>query len=152
MIACIRDIMRGDLPTIVADQSCHEAARRMIQRGVRYLLVVDGAGDLAGMVTDAELRRVICRAAAQALEPDDVLRRVPVRDVMVSPAVCVEADAAPDVAAQLMASRRATAAAVVERGRLVGTVTEHDLLQAAARGRHPEGVADRSAVGPGWAA
>ena len=63
-----------------------------------------------------------------------VLGSIPIKEVMSEPAVVVEADTAIRDAARLMVSRKIGCLPVLDRGALVGLVTESDVV------RHAYGV------------
>jgi CBS domain-containing protein len=127
------ELMTADVVTIGPEASCHDAVVAMVRHQIRHLPVVDAGGRLCGMVTDRDLRHLL-------FEPDvfrDVgrvpverlLSAVPVRDAMSAPAVSVGADAELADAARVMCAEGFGSLPVVEQGRLVGIVTETDLLR-----------------------
>jgi acetoin utilization protein AcuB len=128
----VRRWMRAPVVTTGADTSVADAAALMRERAIRHLPVVDARGRLTGIVTDRDLRQVVFDAAVRGhLEADaQRLGALPVRDVMtwgvvtVTPATDLRAPAA------RMRERRLGALPVLDDGRLVGILTEHDLLTA----------------------
>ncbi|MCD6493846.1 MAG: CBS domain-containing protein [Archaeoglobaceae archaeon] len=54
----LKDIMSYPLITITPSTSLMEAARIMLKKGIRRLPVVDGMGNLVGIVTDNDILRV----------------------------------------------------------------------------------------------
>jgi CBS domain-containing protein len=127
------DLMTRDVATIGVADSCREAVRRMVGRRIRHLPVVDAAGLLVGIVTDRDLRhhlfepRVLKEIGAVSV--DAVLQAVPVEEVMSSPVVTAAPDDDLEVAARAMLEDKVGSLPVVERGRVVGIVTETDLLR-----------------------
>jgi CBS domain-containing protein len=75
---------------------------------------------------------------------DILLKVVPVSDVMSSPVLSVESDAELLEAARVMLEDKVGSLPVVEQGRLVGIVTETDLLRQICRADQscPPDVAD----------
>ena len=118
MSLTVRDIMMTDLVTVRPHQTAREAYRLMRDHRFRHLPVVE-AGQLLGILSDRDLRPVL-------LSP--TLARARVRELMsedlttVSPATPVEE------AASLLVVKRIGCLPVVADGRLVGIVTETDLL------------------------
>lgn len=83
--------------------------------------VVDEAGQLAGIVTDGDIRRM-------AYEHDSFWQLC-ARDVMTPSPVCVSPDEYAVSALQIMESRNITQLIVAETGRVLGFVHLHDLLK-----------------------
>jgi CBS domain-containing protein len=129
----VSELMSRDVVTIGLSDSCHDAAARMCRRRIRHLPVVGEGGALEGIVTDRDLRRHLFAPAVFRevghTSVQTLLDAVPVKDVMSSPAVSVPASAALGEAARLMREHRIGALPVVEGGRLVGILTETDLLR-----------------------
>jgi acetoin utilization protein AcuB len=118
--------------TIDADALVRGAAELMRSRRLRHLPVVDRGQRLVGIVTDRDLRHVIFSPAVRqrlgALA--DVLKALRVSDVMTRAVVTVRRDTPLADAAALMHERRIGALPVVERERVVGILTETDVLDA----------------------
>jgi acetoin utilization protein AcuB len=124
--------MRTGVATVTPTTTVGDAARLMTRRRVRHLPVREPSGRLLGIVTDRDLRQVIFDAATRARLGHAVagLERVPVREVMTWGVVTVRAEDDLRQAARLMRERKIGALPVVSRGRLVGMLTETDLLAA----------------------
>ncbi len=129
----VRELMSGDVATIGAGESCQEAVRRMVERKIRHLPVVDGAGTLVGVVTDRDLRHHLFEPRVLkgigAVSVDSLLRAVPVTEVMSSPVVTVAPDDELETAARAMLEDKVGSLPVVAGGRVVGIITETDLLR-----------------------
>jgi acetoin utilization protein AcuB len=136
----VKDAMSKDPFTIDPEAPLATAMDVMRTRQLRHLPVVDDAGQLIGIITDRDLRQACfapavaeylsagarrgIRQAAQALED---LR---VRDFMTWVVVTVHPDASLAHAALIMSERRVGSLPVVDHGRLVGMLTERDMLEA----------------------
>jgi acetoin utilization protein AcuB len=129
----VKEIMSRPVVTIKPAASCLTALRQMRETHVRHLAVVDNGGALVGMVTDRDLRHHLFTPAAYrelgVTGVDTLLARASVRDVMSSPPFCVGADGELAEAAQRMREHRVGSLAVVDGRRLVGIITETDLLR-----------------------
>ena len=104
----------------------------MRTRQIRHLPVVDRAGRLVGMVTARDLRQALFAPAVQA-ETEDVLgllETLVVGDVMTRGVLRVRAATSIRDAARLMRERKLGALPVVEGERLIGLLTETDVLRA----------------------
>jgi CBS-domain-containing membrane protein len=109
------------------------AARELMKkRGLRHLPVVDPRGRLVGIITDRDLRQVVFMPALRArlANAAELLGAMTVSDMMTRKVVVVKPGATIAEAARLMHGRKIGALPVVERGRLVGIITESDILAA----------------------
>jgi acetoin utilization protein AcuB len=119
--------------TIVRPATRLSAAMRLMgARRIRHLLVAEDTRRLVGIVTARDLRQAMFAPAAQEqLESlRELLDGMTVGEVMIRAVVTVAPDASIRDAARLMHERRVGALPVVERGRLVGILTETDVLAA----------------------
>lgn len=119
----VRAIMSTDLITIRPGDRLDLATNVMAWRAVRHVPVEDDAGTLLGML---DLRRWIA-ASASGATPEAV------RDVMDASPVRVDPEAPAQEALRLLLDHEVSALAVVENKRLIGIVTERDLLTLSAR-------------------
>jgi acetoin utilization protein AcuB len=126
----VRDVMSRDPVTIAPDAPLGAALTAMQAREIRHLPVVEPDCRLVGIVTDRDLRQATL-ARVHALR--DAERDLLVQDVMTCAVVTIDAEASVSRAARLMYERRIGSLPVVEAGRLVGIVTERDLLRALMR-------------------
>ncbi len=129
----VSELMSRDVVTIGASDSCLEAVSRMHGARVRHLPVVDDAGALIGVVTDRDLRhhlfgpRVLKDVGTIAV--DILLKAVPVSEIMSTPVMSVPAKADVAEAARIMLEDKVGSLPVVEGARVVGIVTETDVLR-----------------------
>jgi CBS domain-containing protein len=114
---CSRDVDLAD-----ADETVHEAARRMVARRVGTLVVVDGKRKPSGIVTDRDLA---LRVLGEGKDPAGTF----VRDVLSAPVHAVGEAATLDDAVRKMRAERCRRLAVVDpAGELVGIVSLDDVL------------------------
>lgn len=128
----VRDFMHAPVATVTPETPAREAARLLRARQIRHLPVVDRNGHLVGIVTDRDLRQVVFHPAVQARlsSTGEALGDLPVRDLMTWGVVTVAPWADLREAARLMHERKIGALPVVDDGRLVGILTETDVLRA----------------------
>jgi acetoin utilization protein AcuB len=128
----VRDWMSRRVSTVPPETRLSEAARLMRARKIRHLPVVEGDGRLVGIVTARDLRQAMFSPAVQdeLTNLRGVLHGLAVRDVMTRGVVSVGAATSIRDAARLMHERKLGALPVVERDRLVGILTETDVLDA----------------------
>jgi CBS domain-containing protein len=107
--------------TITADTSVRAAAQTMGRQGISSLLVLDAQGALVGIVTDRDLRT---RVLAAGRSPE-----APVGEVMSPSPATIEASGHAYEALLIMARSHYHHLPVMDDGRLVGMLTDTDLLQ-----------------------
>jgi acetoin utilization protein AcuB len=136
----VKDVMTRDPITIDPEAPIATAVAMMREKGVRHLPVVDDTGRLAGMVSDRDLRDAVF-APAIAEHLSQVARRrlrglsgavenLRVKDLMTWDAVTTGPGASLAQAAATMFEGRFSSLPVVDKGTLVGIVTERDVLRA----------------------
>jgi len=118
----VRDLMHGpgEVPAVRTGTPMADALIEMSRRGFGCTAVLDGAGRLAGIVTDGDLRR--------HMAPDLPAR--PVDAVMTPDPKTIAPDALVVEAVRIMNARAITALLVVENGALAGILHVHDCLRA----------------------
>jgi acetoin utilization protein AcuB len=128
----VREIMREALVTVRPDAPARLAADLMRSHGVRHLLVTDEGERLIGILTDRDLRHaaLLPMLARHLMWEERWLKAPRVRDVMTWTVVTIDPDADLVRAGLLMFRRRVGSLPVVDHGRLVGILTERDLLEA----------------------
>lgn len=148
----VRDVMTRAPLTVDPDAPLATAAAIMREREIRHLPVVDDDGRTVGMISDRDLRSVapvlgeyLSDAARQRLEDlGRTLENLRVRNAMTWDVRTIHPGAPIAQAAALMFEAEVSSLAVVEKGRLVGLVTERDVLHAlgqtlpAVRGDDPD--------------
>lgn len=131
----VADVMHSDVVTVTPETTMPEAVRMMRERRIRHLPVVDD-GRLVGIVSDRDLK-LASPSPATSLESHELLYlvdRLLVREVMRSVVIAVPPNATVTEAARIMAEEKIGAVAVTEAGRLVGILTETDVLRLFAKG------------------
>ncbi|MGW7363495.1 CBS domain-containing protein [Streptomyces sp. NPDC054841] len=115
----IQYMMNTPPACVPGTESLENAARHMADTGVGALPVVDG-DRVIGVVTDRDL---VVRAMARGRSP-----QTPVKEVMSTDPVTVEADTAVAVAILIMRSVQVRHLPVVAEGRLIGMIAFDDLF------------------------
>ena len=131
----VRELMTGALITAPSDTPVLDARHLMVQRRIRHLLVTSESGELLGIITDRDIRLNLPSQATSlsVWELNHLLTRLTVGKVMTQSVITVGPDREARDAAQLMLDHKIGALPVVDGGRLVGIVTETDLLRAFVR-------------------
>ncbi len=127
----VSELMSRNVVTIEPSGSCLEAVARMHRARIRHLPVVERDGTLVGIVTDRDLRHYLFSASSEIgnVSVDTLLREVPVSAVMSKPVVTVGSHDDRMAAARLMLEDKLGSLPVVAGGRVVGMLTETDLLR-----------------------
>jgi acetoin utilization protein AcuB len=138
----VRDVMTANPITIDPEALVEMAVATMRERGLRHLPVVDDADHLLGIVTDRDLRSAMLGPAVADYLPagysgrlHDQARRLDslrIRHAMTWAVVTISPGAPLAQAAAVMADARVGSLPVVDGNRLVGIITERDVLKALA--------------------
>jgi acetoin utilization protein AcuB len=136
--------MSRGVVTVRPDVPVHTAAETMRARRIRHLPVVGRDRTLVGIVTDRDLRQVLFAPSVQARlgTVTGTLQALTVDDIMTRGVLTVRPGTEMREAARLMHERKIGALPVVEADRLVGILTEDDVLRAF-QGVLAEGAAAR---------
>jgi CBS domain-containing protein len=140
----VKDLMSTDLITVGRESSLKEAARRMIEAGISGLLVTDSAGNLEGVITEADF--VKAESGRRAAKRAHLLRwfsngqsKIPtserrVGDVMTADVITLGPNADHAEAARLMQEAGIKRVPIVDSDdRPIGIVSRSDVLRAFAR-------------------
>jgi CBS domain-containing protein len=122
--------MTVDLLTVEPGTRLSEAAKRMAERGVGAVLVLDGDA-LAGILTERDLLKAVARGFSEDARVSDWMTRHP---------ETVEPDETTDHAAALMIHGGFRHLPVVEEGRPIGILSIRDLMRVALQDSAPRGV------------
>jgi CBS domain-containing protein len=95
MTLTISDIMRKKLETIEEMASVQEAAKKMKDKNVSSLVVVDTNGKPQGLVTERDLARKVCINDVRT-------STVTNKEIMSSPLITINAASSPSIAADMM--------------------------------------------------
>jgi CBS domain-containing protein len=95
MTLTIIDIMRKKLETIEEMASVQEAAKKMKDKNVSSLLVVDTNGKPQGLVTERDLVRKVCI-------DDTSTSMVTNKEIMSTPLITINSTSSPSIAADMM--------------------------------------------------
>jgi acetoin utilization protein AcuB len=131
----VADVMQSAVLTITPKTTLPEAIRLVQHRGIRHLPVVED-GALVGIVSDRDLKRAMASSATslEAHELRYLLDAVTVDEIMTRAVITVGRMFPIEEAARLMVKEKVSALPVTERGRLIGIVTETDVLELFVKG------------------
>lgn len=117
----VEEIMSTTPVTIPLDATVTEAAALMREKHVGSLIVLEGSKP-AGIVTE---RDVVTKVVAA----DKPSRVTTVQDIMSSPLVAIHPHKEVAEAAKVMAARKLRRLPVIKEGKLVGMLTENDIIR-----------------------
>ncbi len=125
----VKDVMVKEVATLDVNDELSLANDIMRLGRIRHLPVVDGTR-LAGIVSERDLFR---SSLAQALgygskDTRDLMKTLHIKDVMVADVVTISSEMGVCEAVRLMLERKIGCLPVVENERLVGLITETDML------------------------
>lgn len=125
--------MKARVVTIQRDESVDQAQTLMAMHGIRHLPVLERQR-LVGIVSDRDLLGVMIqqRTGARGARAGKAYFLPPgirVDEVMSADPVAVDRGADIEAAARLLITRKIGCLPVVERGRVVGIITETDILE-----------------------
>jgi acetoin utilization protein AcuB len=130
----VREIMTGAIISVGPDTPMLDARHLMVKERIRHLLVTEG-DRLVGIVTDRDIRLNLPSQATSlsVWEVNHLLTKLTVGKVMTGSVITVGPDREARDAAQLMLEHKIGALPILEGGRLIGIVTETDMLRAFVR-------------------
>ena len=119
-----RDVMSGPVLSVRADLTLKEVSTRLSEAGISGAPVVDDAGSLLGVVSQADLARTLGEGGGAAGGPELTVRRImtPVADT-------VSEDATVPEIARIMVANQYHRLVVTRREEPVGIVSSMDLLK-----------------------
>jgi acetoin utilization protein AcuB len=118
--------------TVRSTAKVADAVRLMREAKIRHLPVLDGDNRLVGIVTDRDLRQVILDPRLQerlGAGLSDALAALTVRDIMTWTVITVRPETEIRDAARLLHQRKIGALPVVKNDRLIGILTETDVIR-----------------------
>jgi CBS domain-containing protein len=117
----LKEIMTSDVEVLHPNDTLQIAARKMRERDIGFLPVVDG-DELIGVLTDRDL---VMRALATGMQPQAMVGR----EMLTAPPICVYDDQGVDEASRLMRENQIRRLVILGRGdgRITGVVSLGDL-------------------------
>lgn len=127
----VRDYMTQPVFTIRHDKKLIAVQEIMSWARVRHVPVVDRENRLVGVISHRDLLHASISSAAPRISRVDRLQHlgtIPIDQVMRTEVQTIGPDAPVQEAAKLMRASKIGCLPVVAEGRLVGIISEHDLL------------------------
>ncbi len=115
----VREIMTRKLKTIRSGASLKQAASSMSKSNIGSLIVTE-SGRPQGIITEGDISRAIARGLDPVKEE--------VRSIMSGPLMTISGDLRVEEAARVMTRAGVKKLPVVENGKLVGIITQTDIV------------------------
>lgn len=124
-------IMHRDLITVPPDTPLSRAHTMIAEKAISHLLVVDGAGNLIGLVSDRDIRQSWASPATSLSkhELNYLLGQITLGMIMTRKIVTVGPETTIERAAFIMQKNKINALPVLQNDKLVGIITTTDVTE-----------------------
>lgn len=135
----IRELMTGGLITVRPETPVPQARDLMAKEKIRHLPVTAPGRVLAGIITDRDIRLNLPSQATSlsAGEINHLLGKLTVGEIMTRSVITIGPDDPAREGARLMLDHKIGALPVLDDGRLIGIITETDIVRAFIRATAP---------------
>jgi signal-transduction protein with cAMP-binding, CBS, and nucleotidyltransferase domain len=117
----IRDIMSKKVETILNSDSAKDAAKKMLDKNVSSLVIVDENGRSTGIITERDITRGVCT--------HDVLsKEFMIHHLMTAPLTTIDFNSSVEMAANLMLQKKVRHLIVKNGSKTVGIVTATNFI------------------------
>lgn len=126
----VKDQMIPNPPTITPETPIIEAQKKMQQHNIRHLPVVEDGSYLVGLLNRETILQAMPWSATHlsAFETQYILSKIKVHNVMLRDVITVAENELVEEAARIMVDHNVTCLPVVQNQKLVGLITDIDLL------------------------
>lgn len=126
----VEQIMSRPVDSVTADRKLSQVAQLMQEKGRRFMPVIDADDRLIGLLSHRELEKAEPSAITTLSvgEVNYLMAKIKVEDVMHKDVISCTPQTLVEEAGQLMREKSIGCLPVVEDGRLVGIVTDDDIL------------------------
>ncbi|MGF1477067.1 MAG: CBS domain-containing protein [Geminicoccaceae bacterium] len=122
LIAQILKAKGSDTITTTADCSVHDAAKLMAEHNIGAVVVLDKAGEIAGIISERDITRALARDGDQIVSHD-------VGDLMTKDVVTTDRSASVQNLMRRMTEHRIRHLPVVEDNQLLGVISIGDVVK-----------------------
>lgn len=131
----VKDVMNREVQTVGRNDQIGFADKLMTELRIRHLPVLDEDGVVCAVLSQRDLfRGALLRSLGYGSRAEErLMKQVVVKEAMSASVVTTTGEASVAEAARIMIEHRIGCLPVVEDGRLVGIVTETDLVRLVAR-------------------
>jgi CBS domain-containing protein len=126
----VKDIMQREVVTVTPETRLPPVLRLLQPRGFRHVPVVDH-GTPVGIISDRDVKQAMVSATStsETRECEALLDRLTAGQIMTRTVVTIGPTNGAEEAARVMVTRQISALPVTEGNRLVGIVTDTDVLR-----------------------
>ncbi len=114
--------MAKNIKTVKPDDSVHQAVQKMNKFDIGSVIVIS-SGRPVGIITETNIMR---RVVEPRMDPATVWAK----DIMTSPLITIEQNAAVEEAAKVMSERKINRLPVINGDKLVGLISSTDIVKA----------------------
>ena len=127
----VKERMSYPVITVHPDMPIMDALNLMQKEHIRRFPVVDKRGRLVGIVSKTDMLHAAPSAASSlsVWEVNYLVSKITIKSVMTSDVITIEGDTPLEEAARIMADNKVGGLPVLNRGKVVGIVTETDLFK-----------------------
>ena len=118
----VSEIMTVKIETIGLEDTAQAAARKMKEKNVSSLVVMDGNDQAVGIVTERDLVTQVCCREASSNE-------YIIRHIMSSPVATIDPDSTVETTASLMQQNKVKHLVVVDENKTAGIITSSNLIK-----------------------
>jgi CBS domain-containing protein len=115
----VSQVMRTKLETVNQSRTAQEASKRMRDKRVSSLVVIDEEEAPIGIVTERDLVRQVC---SKDISSNNII----IHHIMSSPIVTIDVNASIEEAAEKMIQKKVRHLLIVDENRLSGIITPSD--------------------------
>ena len=115
----VRQVITKKLETISPSSNAQEAAKRMRDKKVSSLVVIEKGDTPVGIVTERDLVRHVC---SKDISSDSIL----IQEIMSSPMVTIDVNASIEQAADKMIQNKVRHLLIVDKDKIQGMITPSD--------------------------
>lgn len=129
----IRDILKdkgGEVATIGAGRTVHEAVQELNSHRIGALVVTSDDGSIQGIVSERDVLRTAAETWDDGEKKAARLRDRPVVSIMTREVICAVPDDDLDYAMGIMTQNRIRHLPIVDEGKLVGIISIGDVVRA----------------------
>lgn len=130
----VADLMQTDLQSVAPDMTVAQAVMRLSDAHVHGVPVVDGSGQIVGVLTTTDVLNAAAETAGSE-ERERLFDQTTVEEIMTSRPMTVDPDTDVKEAAQQMLYLEVHRLFVEHDGQLVGVIAQSDIVRAVALAR-----------------
>ena len=116
----VKSLMTAKVETIESKESLTQALRKMVKRNIGSIVVVEGASPV-GILTERDISRYVARGTSGL--------KTQVKKLMSGPLITIPPSSTTQEAITTMLKHGVRRLPVVEKGKLIGIVSQRDLLR-----------------------